>query len=233
MAPRTVAEVAALQARLMPTTRRMGPQSEDPTMAAARPALAELNRLGLVTVDSQMGLRRDEWGIMQRAYVSGFAAKPLAAALVAAMDLVSGVFAQRFAVNEAARQRAEAHAMSDISRLTLTYDGASPINRHPLAVSQGFESLWVDLLPETRLRKRTDVRDAVAGEVEVVFFADMQWGRRDWLFARLATALRRVAGATEWWPPGARPPSKRGKKGNDSLHSRRSGGPVQLDPGAL
>lgn len=196
-AVRTVAEVAALQAAAMLTTARVGDPTEDDSMAAARPALARINALGFVTVDSQMGVK--EPTMWQRAYIVGFVRTADAARLVDELQRVDGLIALAIPHGEDQPPDGEdfAFAFSRMPTLPLTLidrdcDHLRTVTRQHLAVAEPFASLWSSLLPEIHLRNDRASMDAVRKDATHLFVMDATWGRKTWLFKTVTRILLQV-----------------------------------------
>lgn len=193
----TIAQVAKLSAREMKTTARV--EVEDPSMKVARPILSKINAAGLVTVDSQMGLKSDYVSVMekgfvgvtwQRAYVYGFMARESAAAFAARLDLVGGIAIQ---VCELASKEPSDKAFRAANKIPVTRwstrDGAFAASTHIPMIPSTFAYLWMNLLPETGLRSDRRAMQLVAPSVVQVNIVDMQWGRPMWLYNQILKAL--------------------------------------------
>ena len=188
MSVRTVKDVATLSAKHMLTTTRVGDPAEDESMKAMRPTLSKINSLGLVTTESQMGLKdKNNW---QRAYLCGFVSKSDAAKLFARLDLVDGLV-----VLIGPHGRPSEAFNATAPRLTLTRQGKDlqdPCTRQPLANTPSFQYDWSGLLPETGLRDDKVAMRAVAKDALSFFAVDLTWGRKTWLFSKIIGALKAV-----------------------------------------
>lgn len=182
---RTVKDVAKLSAKHMLTTTRVGDPEEDETMKAMRPSLAKINDLGLVTTESQMGVKeKNHW---QRAYICGFVSKADADRLFNKLDLVDGLV-----VLIGPHGKDSDPWNSTAPRLSLTRDGKDfrPVTRHPLANTSSFEYHWSNMLPETGLCEDKVAMRAVAKDSVDFFAMDGTWGRKTWLFRKVIEALK-------------------------------------------
>ena len=186
-------------ADLMRSTVRVGDPTEDGSMKRARPALSAINRMGLITVDSQMGTKQERhW---QRAYVWGFATRQNAARLVSALSTVDSVLVLTFPHGESAPGDLEAYALRHLPRLPLTLQGPGlrdAVTRQPLGAAARFSEMWAGLLPELRAEMERDMTPAQLEHLKrqcqrdsvQVFVADTVWGRPTWLFRTIIkTAL--------------------------------------------
>lgn len=195
----TIEDVAKLSARKMKTTARVGAAEEDASMTKARPALAKINALGLVTVDSQMG-KKSEYisvvdegfvGVMwQRAYVYGFMSRERAADFAMRLDLVGGIAIQ---VCEHAKKEPSDKVFSSAYKIPVTRfstrDGDfAAITRMPMLPGT-LEYQWSNLLPETGLASDLRAMKLVAPNVVQISIVDMQWGRPMWLYDTIVAAL--------------------------------------------
>jgi hypothetical protein len=182
------------QAALMLTTSRVGDPEEDPTMKKARPLLAAINRLGLITTDSQMGVARK-----QRAYVLGLATREVAARLQQALQETDAVIVLVFPHGESTPDGLTDFGLTHMPRLALTLCGApslTPCTQMPLGACQNFSEQWGNLLPELRDEiqalapnaqrrlKRECQRDSVQFCV-----VDTMWGRPMWLFRTIVATM--------------------------------------------
>lgn len=190
MSVRTVLDVAKLSAKHMPTTSSVGDPTEDESMKAMRPTLAKINGLGLVTTNSQMGVKqKHHW---QRAYLCGFVSMTIAARLFAKLDLVDGLV-----VLIGPHARASEAWNATAPRLTLTRQGKDlqyPCTRQPLANMPSFQNDWINMIPETGLCDDKVAMRAVAKDAVSFTAVDMVWGRRTWLFAKVINALMSCKG---------------------------------------
>lgn len=188
MSVRTVLDVAKLSAKHMLTTARVGDPVEDESMKALRPTLSKINGLGLVTTQSQMGVKeKNHW---QRAYLCGFVSKAIAAKLFATLDLVDGLV-----VLIGPHGRPSEAFNATAPRLTLTRVGKDlqdPCTRQPLANMPSFHDDWWDVIPETGLRDDKVAMRAVAKDALYFFALDLTWGRKTWLFSKVMNALKAV-----------------------------------------
>lgn len=202
----TIAQVAKLSAREMKTTARVGDEEEDPSMKVARPILSKINAAGLVTMDSQMGLKSDYVSVVekgfvgvmwQRAYVSGFMARESAAAFAERLDLVGGIAIKvcEHASKEPSDKVFRAAYKIPVTRFS-TRDGAFAASTHMPMIPNTFAYDWMNLLPETGLRSDRRAMQLVAPSVVQVYIVDMQWGRPMWLYNEILKALRSRASRT-------------------------------------
>ena len=181
--------LCARQAEHMRCTRRVGDPEEDPGMAQARPRLSEINRLGLLTVESQLGLDR-RW-LKQRAYLSGLATPEVAARLASRLKLLRGVLVLVFPHGEEAPAGYNEFGLRSMPRLEVTLAGSNlePCTRVPLGAVRSFRSMWDNLLPELRAElvhaPDTARLQAAASAACQVLIVDTVWGRKNWLFDRV------------------------------------------------
>lgn len=189
--------IRARQSALMLTTERVGDPTEDASMKRARPALSAINGIGLVTIDSQMGVKHKEY--WQRAYVSGFATRETAERLKAALSTVDSVLVLMYPHGESVPNKLEDYALAHMPRLPLTLSGSNmtACTQMPLGAAQTFAEMWANLLPELHAEMKHDMSPAemkrLKKECELnsvqVFVVDTVWGRATWLFS---TILRRM-----------------------------------------
>ena len=197
-----VQALGKLSAVAMLTTARVGSE-EDPSMAQARPHLSEVNKRGLVTIDSQMG-KKDQvthhvdghvlnpplthW---QRSYISGILAKDLGPKFEQKMSLVDGV-------DIFIGVHGPTSPFSLIHYIPVTMmkqgDGDEPdfCTRSPMATRPLEESLQM-LLPEVQdvMDNDTCIR-IVEDDALFVEIVDLVWGRPFWLFEKVKEVLDEV-----------------------------------------
>ena len=183
--------IQARQAYLMRSTMRVGDEREDASMKRARFALSAINTLGLITVDSQMGMKhKNHW---QRAYVWGLATRATASKLTAALITVDSVLVLTFPHGESAPNALAEYALSHMPRLALTLQGPGlrdAVTRHPLGASATFSEMWAGLLPELHAEMARDMTPGKLQHVKAqcqraslqIFIVDTMWGRPTWLF---------------------------------------------------
>lgn len=188
---RSVDELAALQARAMPTTRRVGDPVEDASMSAARPILSKINAAGFVTVDSQMG--SETRTMRHRAYLFGFVARAHAPALMAELETYSGIVALAYARHgEDAPAGTESYALANLPRATLTLSRGKSETRQPLGAACTWLEVWHGLLPELQLSDDAASMAAVAKDAVQIFVFDATYGRKWHLFRKVLDALVRT-----------------------------------------
>lgn len=192
--PTTVAQVAKLQAAAMITTKRVGDPEEDASMSVMRPVLSQMNAMGFVTVDSQMGVKEtNRW---QRAYISGFVSKKMAPALLTRLMRCDDLIALTFP-HDASADFVE-YGLYNMPRLPLTLmdeDGQElkPVTTMPLGAAQPWEELWISLLPELHLANDVQSMNAVKKDAVTLFVMDTKWGRKRLLFDRVLEIVSSVA----------------------------------------
>lgn len=187
---KTVAEVAALSAKAMITTVRVGDPEEDGSMVVMRPVLSQINLHGFVTIDSQMGLK--EVNMWQRAYVSGFISKRCAAAILTQLRRQDGLLVLTFPHGESMPPNVEDFAFAHMPWVPLTLSGKDlkVVTRQPLGAAQTWSSMWGCLLPEVNLKKDWRSRDHVMRDAVQLFVVDLTWGRKTWLFGKILKVLQ-------------------------------------------
>lgn len=190
--------IRSRQTELMLTTRRVGDESEDPSMKRARRALSEINRIGLITIDSQMGVKRDRhW---QRAYVWGLATRETATKIKAALSTVDSILVLAFPHSETSpfTKAYIEYSLQHMPRLDLTLEGPGlhAVTRQPIGVPATFSEMWTGLLPELHAEMARDMSPAKIQRLKEtckrdslqVFVMDTVWGRPSWLFKTVISA---------------------------------------------
>jgi hypothetical protein len=192
--------IRARQAELMRTTKRVGDPSEDASMRRMRPVLSVINALGLITIDSQMGSKRDkQW---QRAYVWALATRKTAAKLTASLMTVDSALVLTFPHGESAPSKIAEYALTNMPRIALTLDSHNnAVTRQPLGASATFSEMWAGLLPELHAELKRDMtpeqlralRTRCMRDSVQVFVVDTVWGRPTWLFDTLVKHLKHLS----------------------------------------
>jgi hypothetical protein len=186
-------------AKLMLTTKRVGDPAEDASMKEARPFLSKINELGIITVDSQMGVKNTKKHTWQRSYVSGFTAPYIAARLKEQFKLVDSVIVLVFPHGEDAPKGHEEFGFKHMPRLTLSIHGPErkESTRLPLGACQPFGEMWLHLLPEfhAELKKGDSAFNYVTKahcklKSVQIHIVDMVFGRKLWLFKEVIKRLR-------------------------------------------
>ncbi|CAM9345380.1 unnamed protein product [Pylaiella littoralis] len=176
----------------MLTTARVGDVEEDLPMSQARPRLAAINERGLVTTDSQMGLKtifqdvRDGSEVLhwQRSYVSRCLPRHMGAKFEERLNIVDCV---SFFIGVPGHSP----PYEQIYHIPVTkYVPEDLETRAPMATSP-FRS--IEFLPEVRtILQDTTCFDIVEQDSLKVEIADTIWGRPWWLFDKVAEILDEV-----------------------------------------
>jgi hypothetical protein len=187
----------------MLTTVRVGDPDEDASMAAARPLLANINRLGFLTIDSQMG--KKETKTFQRAYICGLVTKDTADRLKNYFRTIDSVLVFAFPHGETAPPGLDAYAFGDdggigLPRIEVSLGGPnlSPVTRLPLGIGERFESAWNGVLPEVRDELQTNfstkgiqrLKERCCAQSVYISVVDTVWGRRTKMFTEVVRALQ-------------------------------------------
>ena len=180
-----VQALGKVSAIAMLTTERVGRVTEDSTMAQARPRLSRINERGLVTFDSQMGVKEGSGSELhwQRSYVVGMLPRQLARKFMNRMRLVDGV---TLYVNEFKNIPFN----MDLQFVPVTRYGDEMHTSVPMT-SVPFEE--GELLPavESIMHERT-CRELVKDDAIRVAVVDTVWGRPFWLFEKISDVLDEV-----------------------------------------
>ncbi|CAN0408181.1 unnamed protein product [Pylaiella littoralis] len=174
-----VQALGKLSAVAMLTTARVGLASEDPSMAQARQHLSEVNKRGLVTTDSQMGVKKQitqhvdghvlnppvtHW---QRSYISGILAKDSRHKFQQNMRLVDSV---DFLIGR--HGHVPPHALTHYIQVTMEHQNDDPdfCTSMPMATHNlGYDLTY--LLPEVKHVVQSDTctrivkKDALVVEI--------------------------------------------------------------------
>lgn len=172
-------------------------------MVQARPHLSEVNKRGLVTIDSQMG-KKDQvthhvYGHVlnpplthwQRSYISGILAKDLGPKFEQKMSLVDGVDIF-IGVPGPTPPYSSTHYIS--VTMYKQGDGDEPdfCTRSPMA-TQPLEYSLEGLLPEVQHVMDNDTcKRIVEDDALFVEIVDLVWGRPFWLFEKVKEVLDEV-----------------------------------------
>ncbi|CAN0546745.1 unnamed protein product [Ectocarpus sp. 12 AP-2014] len=196
-----VQALGKLSAAAMLTTTRVGDVVEDASMAQARPHLSRINKRGLVTTDSQMGVKKElthhrdghllnhpvtHW---QRSYVVGILARNLGTKFRQKMQLVDGV---DFFIGPHGRSP----PLYLAHRIYVTMQRQNGDPDFCTSVIMATNPLDEDLngvLPEVQhvLQNDTCVR-IVEEDALLVNVVDLHWGRPFWLFDKVKNVLQEV-----------------------------------------
>ena len=188
---------AKISAAKMLTTARVGDPREDPTMAAARPRLSDINRKGFLTVDSQMGKKEVQQNreggssFWQRSYVSGVIPRHLAENFQQRMSFEDNVLI--LVENVGAPPARISNGMT--VPLTLAEDyvkltGDYFPTRAPVTGLQRFEEIVNNVLPEViSIIADPKCLDLIKKDAMKVLVVDMTWGRPFWLFDKVSEVL--------------------------------------------
>ena len=170
-------------------------------MAALRPILSSINRLGFITTDSQRGgdscgpILATPWvsnTIRERTYISGFMLRREAHALKDVLDKHDNVLVLVMEFDNDAKHARDDEVWAPIP-LTLDQDGDGTYDaftQHSFR-TRPFQYEWMSLLPE--------LDDIMADEGSMVRLQDhvvsmtvidMKWSRQDVLFSMVDAALR-------------------------------------------
>ena len=196
-----VQALGKLSAVAMLTTARVGNQ-EDPSMAQARPHLAEVNKRGLVTTDSQMGAKKQithhffEGHVLnppvthwQRSYILGILPKGFGDKFKEKMGLVDGV---DFFIGRHGHD--PPHASTHYINVTMEHQNSDP--EFDAAVPMATSTLGYSLsglLPEVKDVVQSDTCvNIVKEDALLVNIVDLVWGRPFWLFEKVKEVLDEV-----------------------------------------
>ncbi|CAN0251998.1 unnamed protein product [Ectocarpus sp. 6 AP-2014] len=186
----------------MLTTARVGLVAEDASMAQARPHLSEVNKRGLVTIDSQMGAKKEishhaDGGVLnppvthwQRSYIIGILAKDLGRKFQQKMRLVDGVDFF-IGLHGPSRDPSLIHyinvTMYQQGDDEPTFFSNAPMATHSLSYSFG------NLLPDVQHVMQSDTCTKMVGDDALcVVIVDLVWGRPFWLFEKVKEVLDEV-----------------------------------------
>lgn len=188
---RRVEDIAALSAKAMLHTLRVGDPEEDASMASMRPILSKINAAGFVTIDSQTG-KKGGTPYWQRAYISGFVSKRVVHEFVKRMNLRDSVVAFAFPHGEDQPLACQDFGWAKMPRLSLSVEGAryDTCTSHPLGVAQSFKEMWMNLLPELGLSGDVRTMREVAKDAAQVIVVDTVWGRKKRLFSATLETLQ-------------------------------------------
>jgi hypothetical protein len=198
---KTFAGLSQLSAQLMRSTARVGDPNEDASMKRARPMLSRINALGLVTTESQMGMKSGRMTHWQRAFVSGICTKATADKLFKHFLCDDSVLVFVFPHASDLSQEALAQGLS-MPRLAMTVINGNAETRMPLGASPPYSSTVSNLLPEVkavlfgehRSNSSSDVSDLpliqkIRAQTVTVQVVDVKWGRKLKLFELVEQAL--------------------------------------------
>lgn len=184
MAPITFDELSESSRAAMLTTARVGDPAEDPTMKVMRPKLSQINALGFITTDSQMGKAFPEEEC-QRAYISGFVSKKYA-------ERIEDLLLKEGLYVDMQPPRPDDQPFFYGERYPLTMDYGDVHTGHPMECAPTFEEEWINTLPELGLADDVESMNAMEPQIVTLFVADKQWGRETWLFDVVIAALKRA-----------------------------------------
>lgn len=183
-----------LSAMAMLVTQRVGDPNEDASMSQARPRLSQINDRGLVTFDSQMGVKRVIPGCdtidgsdathWQRSYIKGVIPGGMGEVFKQQIDLVDGI-----AMNmvEPVSEGKETFSMYEV-----------PVTRYDDEMSTFVPMLQDESLLEAKLNFLPEVQSILNNkncekmfeeEALLVVIVDMVWGRQFWLFDKVSEIL--------------------------------------------
>lgn len=199
-----VQALGKLSATAMLTTARVGDPMEDPSMAQARPHLAEINERGIVTTDSQMGKKElithrfdngqplvppvTQW---QRSYILGIMPVGLYEEFSKKMRLIDGV---DFFIGVPGESPPE--QFIHYINVTMLQQGPEDepdfFTNVPMTTNTLEEPL-LNLLPEVaHVMQSSACKEIVQNDALIVHVVDLIWGRPLWLFDKVKEVLQDI-----------------------------------------
>lgn len=185
-----------LSAMAMLVTQRVGDPEEDASMSQARPRLSLINDRGLVTYDSQMGVKRvitsaidgsdvTHW---QRSYIMGVIPGGMGEVFKQQIDLVDSVAMHMV--------EPEAYETESTYEVPVTrYDDEMHTNV-PMGGNLSLVEAKLNFLPEVKsILDNKNCSRIFEEEALIVQIVDMVWGRQFWLFDKISEILGTLQGA--------------------------------------